>query len=82
MADLTKLSLGKTVTIILPGGTDKYAATVKRIASSVNKEDQTVSFEMVFAEDTPYPLGTQVRILPDPASENVYKIPASAIFEE
>lgn len=82
VADLTKLSLGKSVTVALPGGKERYTAIVKRIAGSVNKEDQTVSFETVFAGDTPYPLGTQVRILPDLAPESVYKIPVSALFEE
>jgi hypothetical protein len=68
--------------ISLPGGQEKHAAIIKRIAGSVNKEDQTISFEATYAEEVPYPLGTQVRMLPDVTSENFQKIPASAFFEE
>jgi len=82
VADLHKISIGKSIMIHLPGGTEKFAATIKRIASSVKKEDQTIAFEAVLSSDSPYPLGTQVRILPDATPESFYKIPLSSYFEE
>ena len=82
VADLYKISIGKSIMIHLPGGAEKYTATIKRIASSVKKEDQTIAFEAVLGSDSPYPLGTQVRILPDATAESFYKIPLSSYFEE
>ncbi len=52
------------------------------MANSVNKIDQTVSFEGAFIKEIPFPLGTQIRIMPDRVSEFSYKIPKSALFRE
>ncbi len=54
--DLYKIGIDKSVTVTLPGDSKKYEATIKRIAQSVNQESQTLSFESVFSENTPYPL--------------------------
>lgn len=82
VGDLYKIAIDKSISVSLPGDMGKSRATIKRIAQSVNQETQTLSFESVFSEGTPYPLGTQVRIMPVIVPENLYKIPNHAIFEE
>lgn len=82
VGDLYKIAIDKSITVSLPGSTEKSLAAIKRIAQSVNQETQMLSFESVFSENIPYPLGTQVRIMPVVIPEAVYKIPAHAIFEE
>lgn len=82
VGDLYKIAIDKTISVSLPGSTEKSLATIKRIARSVNQETQMLSFESVFSQHIPYPLGTQVRIMPVVIPEALYKIPEHAVFEE
>lgn len=56
VGDLYKIGLGKSITVTLPGASEKSTATIKRIAKSVNQVSQTLSFESIFSENLPYPL--------------------------
>lgn len=82
VGDIYKIRLGKSITVTLPGAPENSTATIKRIAQSVNQVSQTLSFESIFSEKIPYPLWTQVRVMPVVMPEALYKIPSHAIFEE
>ena len=56
VGDLYKIAIDKSITVTLPGATEKSTAIIKRIAQSVNQETQTLSFEAIFTGNRPYPL--------------------------
>ena len=83
VSDYKTLKKWQSIQVLLPGQSDESTkTTITRFASSVNKNDQTISVEAPL--DTSHlPIGTQVRVIKSWLSGTGYlQIPKASIFED
>lgn len=57
-----KVKVWQELRINLPGEETSYLWNISRIAQSVDKHSQTVTIEWGFRNESPYPIGTNIRV--------------------
>jgi len=83
VSEFKKINIWQWLQISLAWSQDYSVWQVARIAQSVNKENQTITIEGNFMEETPYPLWTMLRVSVQSLSWTMaLEIPASAIWQD
>ena len=83
VSDYASIAVNQSIQMSLPGlESEKIIGKIARFSSSVNKDTQTISVEGAF-ENSPYPIGTQVRVVKTGLSGIWFiNIPKTAIITE